>query len=564
MTWAKFIVTAIYTLGCLFPVTSHAYRYEVVPARATYSAQEVEFIVSYKSYVKTLLHMQAAETRKRLICLGEEYLTPVSLRPDLAEQVQDLVNQYRRSEECRKFKEEEVIDILANYYEMRVHLALHQSSQNEMIERRYNFGLGSQPTNFVDCNQIQNSIHFGSVDLCLNQLLTIANPYPSHILRKFSIASLDRYLSNFEVPEVVRLMPLTWDEVVYATEIFSEKYLESRSNTNLSELSGNIQNENQNILPDELVHPNELARRERERHTENLMRDYFAATVFQAQGSYVFSQYPENSAPRKYVEILTKYPVLAFFERPTVDFELDCQSENILRQNLTSLCLSYLSSLESRGQRPHNYGTSLNRHIYPALVDAYEKVLKLNQSLIQALDMKYDSTSLFNSQYQITTEGDLTSVGDWKDIIAMESALQNFLNMYPNYQGLETKFVSEYQREQNVIMVLQIGGAVALGFGCAFVGNAPLLAGCLVLAGIGVNLYFYNDTLDKHNEQLRRYFSSSVGTSSQGHLLSLVEFESMRTQVQGIFLETLFLGVGISANRIGVLSLDIARNLTRR
>lgn len=530
----------------------------------SFNQDDLKFIVAYKSYIKALLHLQAAETKKKLICLGYESLTGLDLRNN--PELKQLVQNHKNSQECKKFLEKDVQALIYAYSEMRIHLALHQSSRNEIFSLTNRPGsLGNFKQMPIDCESFQAPLKYQETNFCFNQLITILDSTPRHILRKFSVGFLDDaldFVSGHKLPKVTTLPPLMWEEVKLATEIFRGHFTDNPVNINsiVEELSTDHEQEDLALLKGQQTRwTNQILKQKQlERDTKAQLGNYYSANAFQAQGSYVFSDYPENSAPRVYMELLSKHPVLAFYDPKYEAANLNCESVDIRSQNLTALCYEYLRSLPRGFESGLSFSLSLSKDVEPRLALAYSKMLTTNQLLIESLDIKYNTENLFNEK-RILIEKDISRyISNWSDLISMDVALKNFLEMFPEYKGLEGNFVSAKQRQDTITLTLMIGAAVGAGFACGLMGGWPLLL-CLGASGIGVNTAFYADSYHRHNDLLIKYFSSSESETANGIKLGLVEFESYKSEVQSLFMDTMFLGVGTSAGRMKKLLFELTK-----
>lgn len=585
----RLIVSIIYFCGLLFPINSWAQNdlrgssnnipmvlkrpsdYMNQPS-TRFSTDELKFIVAFKSYSKALLHIQASETKKKLICLGAENLTDLDLANNT--ELRNLVNAYKNSEECRQFLDVQVPELIGAYSELRINLALHQGTSDEMRSLSYRMGsMGQIIEDPIDCEAFESPLRFGATNFCFNRIRTIMDVQPEHILKKFSLNFLDKPLRELRslvktgelqgsvaIPEVVNLPPLTWEEVLVATDIFHGYFTDNEHNVNfvLDELS---QDEDQKVR-DSLAdrhrrYEEDIVKYHRDiRRTQSWKANYFSAKDFQAQGAYVFSQYPEVSAPRKYMDIVSAHPVLAFYEPNLKTINLNCNSEEMVSTGTVALCHEYVQNLPRNHKGGIAFSLSRSKDIYPKLAEAYRKVLTLNTSLIKALDFKYNTENLFKARGQLVENIVPEYVSNWSDLLSMDVALKNFLDMYPEYQGQEEQFLKIKGRQELFSLGLMIGAAVGAGFACGMMGGWPLLV-CLGGAGLGVNVAFYADTLYRHDNLMMRYFSTSSHETSDGLKLGLIEFESYKMEVQMLVVDTLLLGVGISAGRMTRLTKEL-------
>lgn len=589
----RLLVSLIYFWSLLFPINSWSHNVETqnllsVSIQDNYnldehislqrnpankienqiSSQELEFIMAYKGYVNAILHIQATETRKKLICLGQDYATILAkqgivpraniLTPEILQNF----NEYKNSEECKRFQETEVQDMVRSYSEMKAYLGLFQSHKFMTFLSFPPEPMRGVNSVFLHCDRLENPLLFKDSQFCFEDLLVLLNPRPDHILRSVSIPSLDKVLGwalkKQKVPKVLKLDPMIWPEVLWATERFDSYYSQNDKNLDHRNFEENYdldQSVRDNLSQPQRKHEDYIVNNQRsERLSQQHVENYYWASQLQAQGTYVFSDYPENSAPKKYVEILTKHPVLAFYKPPLTKAKLDCRSAQVQNLNVYNLCRAYKDSYSRQlsehyglihGEEVLAYNTQRSA-IYAQLIKAYEKVLELNLAFINSLNLKYDSQAIFVETSQLNLKPVVLDINNWSELIGMDVALNNFLESFSEYRGLETYFVKRHGRSELIHLGLQIGVAVGLGVAC---GLWPLVA-CLLAAGAGVNLYFYNDSLNRHNDMLVKYFSTSTYETTDGLKLGLVDFEKMKSEVQGLYLDTLLIGFGIGSFQI--------------
>jgi hypothetical protein len=573
MSWLKPFISFLCIVNLLIPHSSYARWGASRPdvSKYTFGYDELKFIVAYKAYTKAILHIQAAETKKKLICLGYEtmaFTNPVDKSVDkkMLNRLSKEIQAYKNSEECREFLKKDVPELVKAYSEMRINLALHQSSNDEIISLTTRFGsFGNIINEPIECDTFPNPLRFGSTNFCFNRIETIMDTTPTHILKKISFKALDSVLDSRELPELAAFPPLTWEEVMVATDIFQGYFTNNPHNLNyvLDDLEENYDQEVLNTITErQKPWTDEILRYHRnQRNSKAILANYYSALDFQAQGAYVFSQYPENSAPRKYTEILAEHPVLAFFVPNYESARLDCDSADMSSYGLTALCQGYKNSLPKLYQLGISFVLKRS-NVQGKLAIAYKKVLDLNQLLIQSLDIKYNTQNLFNENGILIKDIEPNRVSNWSDLVSMEVALNNFLDMYPEYHGFEKKFVDLRNTQELTKLVLMIGGAVGAGFACGMMGGWPLVL-CLGAAGLGVNVAFYADTLSRHNDKMLKYFSTSTHVTKDGIQLGLIEFESYKSEVQGLLIDTLFLGVGTSAGQMTKLTRELLTTARR-
>ena len=88
-----------------------------------------------------------------------------------------------------------------------------------------------------------------------------------------------------------------------------------------------------------------------------------------------------------------------------------------------------------------------------------------------------------------------------------------------------------------------IAGAIAISLPCSFIGPKGFVA-CLLATGLTANGFFYLDSLSRHDQVMQNFFASSHVTNGD-HRMSLVEFASYRSEVQALYIDSLFMWVGI-------------------
>lgn len=561
------------------------------PANQTLSNQELKFIISFKAYLAAILQIQASETRKKILCLGGDYRSMQNLKGtdlenllgdngELAQLLLKQFDEYKYSEECKNFLKVEVQEIFRSYSEMKAYLALHQSTNDEIVGQIYRLGsLGNSVEVPIDCESMQKPIGFLQTTFCFDELRTLINPHPDHILRSVSFKALDQALGwalkKQKIPSVLKLDPLTWDEVLLATDLFNVYYSNNEYDleNKVLEIQNNFDKKIKDGDSDHSVKYSEGVRQYERmvRVSEYSLENYWTASNFQAQGTYVFSDYPQNSAPKKYVELLTKHPVLAFYQPALKPRQLDCQDTEAKNGNWINLCEAYKKNYTNRvsssyglkhGIEVLSYGLSARKDIYPQLRKAYEKVLELNLALIGSLNLKYDTKSVFMDPTESSLITNVSNhneslsplvsdldMNEWSDLMSMNKALEYFLFLFPEYQGAENNFVKRQMKNELITIGLMIGGAVGLGVACGFMGGWPLVA-CLAASTAGVNVFFYNDSLNRHNEVLVKHFSMSSSETKEGIKLGLIDFEKARTEVQALYLDTLLIGVGAGLGKL--------------
>ena len=112
-------------------------------------------------------------------------------------------------------------------------------------------------------------------------------------------------------------------------------------------------------------------------------------------------------------------------------------------------------------------------------------------------------------------------------------------------------FVKELDSRETTRLILSISGAVALGVSCGFVGNFWGLAACVGVSGLGVNTAFYADAYWSYEQDFGMFFATDIATDNgEGDLLTLIEFGTLESSLQNLYIEKIFLGIGTGAGEI--------------
>ncbi len=582
----KTLLAYVLIVSSLAPYTK-AYAFGVILNSSPSSYEEptednLKFIVSYKAYIKRLILIQTSVIKKKLVCLG------LSDRADfkfdsiengvLKTELRDFVASYANSDECQTFLNEDLSKMHQAYSDMKVYLALHKSSPVEMNNRVYNampprpvMGGMSQrqsdirfrrmhcedPSEFsnlpprhqqrceelkglieydLKCEDVQVPLQIDRTSFCLERIISIFNVSPTHVMKKFSIGAFDYLFSEKDLPPVEDLAPLTWREAVKATDIFKNKFIDNESGNQdlLAWASDDVESSGGGTYA-----------------TKDRAGSYFAASSFQAQGMHLFSEYAEDSAPREYAKILSTFPVLSFYKPSTRASYLNC---NDVERNLEEICKQYVQQLGLSV----DYNSDLE-DLKKGFGEAYLKVLSVNTSLINSINMEMDSSAILNSSLEVKNDVTARDVDGWENLIKMSAALDRFLILNPDHDGSQTFFVEKLNRRENWQLGLSLVGVIGLGVACSFIGSPFLLVGCLVASGIGANLYFYNTSLDSYESSIEMFFSNPTGIGE--HDLSLINFDSMKQDTQALVLDTLMVGVGLSAGKITQTSKRIIKDI---
>lgn len=524
---------------------------ENVPFRP-FQATDIRFIAEFSSYLKYTLAHQGLELKKKIYCLGYEemsdFYTLESDDMELSEQARDSLENYKSSVECQSFLED-VESINRTFLDMRVMLGLHQSRDHEIMTKLMNAhsGLGSysqrDPEHIFYCNQLVQPLQVEETQFCLEELISIVNVFPRHIITTESALPLvDHFLRNDETPDVATLSPLTWPETVMASLKFQEKYIGGEITDYLL---------NREPVPD-FEHYWEEEEFYREHFIEGNIRRYgipflrySEAREFQAQGRRYFSEYPEDSAPTEYIKSLSKYPFLIFLEPEKTEIEIDCDTDRLANSslNVKNLCLKYLEALESHRVQPFNL--QITRE---SVAKALSTSLTLNNNLISGLEEKYPLDQLYGENNQLKESMDFNSLSDWSELMKMQNITNQLFQLYPELEGSEQRFVEIFDRREFNWMVLSLVGAVGFGLSCGLIGNVWGLAACLAASGLGVNMAFYAQAYNRYEENFGMFFVRDI--TDEGELMTLLEFSKLNRSLQDVYLETIFLGIGTGAGDI--------------
>ncbi len=549
-----------------------------------FTSENIKFLATFKAYVRTLIHIQAVETKKRIICLNshesegkvEPSIMELSLRPDGYE---ELIDEYKNSEECQDFLSREVPEILMANAKMRLNLAIHQGYLREELMQRRPKLIGASLTGtprreFVGyegatCAGLSNKLFVGTVDFCVQDLGSLMRVKPRHLVEKFSIGFLDNFFEEEDLPEVVSIDPLTWDEVKLAMVMLKDKFTNNSVNTQAITDWAELEEEEKFDLGTtfeglDFEDPDltQLYKQIRAYESDVVFNKLFEVLKFQSPGPRVFSGFEDGSAPKVYTEIITRYPVLAFYRPDFESTEIDCENDENIRFNMVEVCYQYIAKLSQAGfDSPIRYSNSASSNVFPALARGYKKIYELNRALLRSLDMKYDSSEFLEpTTLEIKEEPNLSDIDGWIDLVTMDVALENFLEMSDEFDHKNSDGFVAKARNEEVLKTLGVAaGAIGLAFSCALTGGL-LLFGCVLVGGLGANLYFYNYSLDMHNEMLLKHFSLSTSTSFNGDKLTLIEFEKLRSAVQDLYLETLLLGFGTGVGDVGGKMFNMVKN----
>ena len=516
-----------------------------------FEASDIRFIAEFSSYLKYTLAHQGLELKKKIYCLGYEEMSSFYLLGsedlELSEWARQSLDQYKTSVECQTFLEE-VESINRTFLDMRVMLGLHQAWDNEIMSKLVNStsGFGSRLTNpehIFLCNQLVQPLQVEETQFCLSDLISIVNIFPRHIITTDSALPLvDFLLKNDETPNVATLSPLTWNETVLAALKFQEKYIGGEFTDYL--LDRQPVPEFQTPWEKDDFYAENPMERNIERYGIPFLR-YSEARDFQAQGNRYFSEYPEESAPTKYIESLSKYPFLIFLEPEKTETSIDCETDRLANSslNVKNLCNRYLEALETRGVQPFNHEITKE-----SVAKALRVSLNLNNNLLLGIEEKYPLSILYDESNQLKQSVGYHSLADWSELMKMENVKTQLFTLYPDLDGSEARFVEIFDRREFNWMVLSLVGAVGFGLSCSFIGNIWGLAACLAASGAGVNMAFYAQAYNKYEDNFGMFFARDV--TDQGDLMTLLEFSKLNRSLQDVYLEAIFLGIGTGAGDI--------------
>ena len=558
---------------------------------------EINFLISFKMYIKLIILAQATEVKKKLICLGDKESLELSL--DISgnekkaeieaeiEKIRNELNSYKNSEECKSFLEDTVPEIYDAYSKMKIHLAIHGGIPHDLgIKPTLGWGWGfaghgmdfqlsrrqecegkkneDEKINcfirikeilnkniITNCDQLKAPLVYDESEFCFENLNVMMDVTPKHLIDRLSIGPIDRLLSNKELPNVAEIPPLTFKELEEATEIYRIKY--TRNEYTLEEIKRIFDKKNNSIIDSSIIINSKYSTTD-ERH----MARYYSAKNFQAQGWYLFSDYPEDSAPHIYAKLIAKFPVLAFY-RPNIihnDGEIDCS----LQHDFKLICEQYSSLLEQelKGRLSNNFSENHNKM---ALAEAYKTILNINKMLLDSMDEQLNSEILKNNYIGKNIK---SLPKQWVEFMNLKGALDSFLSKFEAFKGDQNRFVELQNSREIKEMILTLGVVIALNVGCGVISGPTMgFVLCLIASGVGSNVYFYNDSLLKYEQAFLEFFSNP-GHQNQDQNLTLIEFDKLRTERQALLIETFLIGVGTSPGIIARTTKNILINLLKK
>lgn len=557
-----FIFFTSTTFGRLDKVQAAGFGQRAVHQLRPFDASEIKFIAEFSSYLKYTLLYQGLELKKKIYCLGfEEMSNFYTLKSDdikLSEKARQSLEEYKSSVECESFLKE-VESINLTFKEMRVMLALHQSRDDEIKSKLINGHSGSGFSNSMShedifmCDQLVLPLKVEETDdFCLEDLISIVNIFPQHIVTTDSALPLfDYFLKDSQTPEVANLQPLTWPETVHAAIKFQEKFIGGEFTYYLSTRDPPPKFENH--LDEEEFYRGNLNEYKINKYGESYLR-YLEAREFQAQGRRYFSDYPENSAPTEYIKSLSKYPFLIFIEPEKKDTELDCETDWLANSdlNIKNFCIKYLQSLSDNGIKPFDLLITEE-----SVANALNTSLKINSNLLEGLNNKYPLNHLLDGNEKLKKSMSYQSLADWSSLLKMRKVTDQLFTLYGELKGAEARFVEILDEREFNKMALSLVGAVGFGLSCSFIGNIWGLAVCLAASGFGVNVAFYAQAYNTYEENFGMFFARD--TTDKGELMTLLEFSKLNSSLQDLYLETMFLGIGTGAKDIVTRSIKRIR-----
>ena len=141
----------------------------------------------------------------------------------------------------------------------------------------------------------------------------------------------------------------------------------------------------------------------------------------------------------------------------------------------------------------------------------------------------------------------------------MENLNEHFFKVFPKHEGKEKRFVKIKEGRETLILVTTLVGAIGLSVICGFIGNLPAYIACLGVAGIGLNVIFYAQAYKDYEDNFRMFFAIDEAQESK---LSFVEFSTLEDSRQALYLESLFLLVGLGVGDL-VRKLRAAKRMVK-
>jgi len=537
----------------MYPDTGHTrlspQRIEQLKAEyAPFTEKEISYLANYSSYLKFSLYLQGLEIKKKLACLGFEDLADFyTLNSDHQnsfekEKISDAFKNLKQSEECEVLLKETLPDIIYSFYKMRVELSLHQASNYEVLSK-FDFGTRNTPGSVDFCKHLKDPIVYKgqndstSINLCVEDIKTIANLKPKHLIKKSNLFLLDSVVSGVDLPEISDLDPLTFPEFEMATNIFKNQYTLSGGITDF-DITREKTPDFKSVYERDTFYADNPVAHSLDRFGIDFAR-YMAARNYQSPAG---GDLPEESAPYKYSQSIAKYPFLAFFKPVLKEIDLNC---GIYQKERADLCERYKNSFKDN--RFYTFDSSKHKE---TLANALTVSLKLNHSMIESLNSEFPISDLTDSTGSLLKSAPYNSLSSWSKLMKMKHLNAHFFSLYSELEGQQSRFVKELDSRETFKLIASIATAVGLGLSCGFIGNFWGLAACVGASGIGVNTAFYADAYWSYERDFGMFFATDIAVDNGGELLTLIEFGTLESSLQNLYIEKIFLGIGTGAGDI--------------
>ncbi len=542
-----------YTSLLLYPDTGHTrvspQRIEQLKVKyAPFNEKEISYLANYSSYLKFSIYIQGLEIKKKLACLGfEDLATFYTLNSNYQnsfekEKISDAFKNLKKSEECEVLLKETLPDIIYSFYKMRVELSLHQASDYEILSK-FNFGTHQIPGSVDFCEHLKSPIvykgpnDFTSINLCVEDVKTIANLKPKHLIKKSNLFLLDSVVSSVDLPEISDLDALTFPEFEMATDTFKDQYTLRGGITDFDITREKTPNFKSIYERDRFYADNPVARN-LDRYGIDFAR-YMAARNYQNPAG---GDLPEESAPYKYSQSIAKYPFLAFFKPVMKEIDLNC---SLYQKERADLCERYKNSFKDN--KYYTFDSSKHKE---TLARALTVSLKLNHSMIESLNSEFPISDLTDSNGVLLKSAPYNSLSSWSKLMKMKNLSAHFFSLYNELEGQQHRFVKELDSRKTFKLIASLTTAVGLGLSCGLIGNFWGLAACIGASGIGVNTAFYADAYWSYERDFGMFFATDIAMDNGGELLTLIEFGTLESSLQNLYIEKIFLGIGTGAGEI--------------
>ena len=519
--------------------------------------EQIAFLAHFIAYSKFTLYLHGIEIKKKIACLGYPELAEFYLLEEFEEgdevhqATKEALDGYIESDDCKTLIDETLPDIMRTFLEMRVRAGLNQALDHEITLKLMNRsgnhinGHVLHPE-FLYCDRLEEPIYVRETKFCLEELSSIVDITPDHLIQKSNLLFIDDLVSNRDLPDIADLHPLTWPEVVHASMLFQDKYVNNEI-TDYS-IAGRVDRPEGMRLYElrEFYDQNEF-----ELYLDAYGLEYgryMAARNFQRPGG-MFSEIPEESAPYEYTKEIAKYPFLAFMVPDIEERPLDCETDRLVAANpkLITLCERYKESFDRKSDLP-NFHIKVTKR---TVAEALKVSLDLNYEMINGIERDYPIKDLYTEEGELRDTADYYSLKSWNTLMKMKNLNEHFFNLFPQFEDQERRFVEILNRRESAFMWGSIALSVGVGFGCGFIGNIWGLMACLGVAGIGLNVgLFYMSAYRAYEEDFGMFFAIDVTQESEGELVSLIEFGTLESSLQNLYLEKLFLGVGTGLGEI--------------